>query len=86
MYIVCMNREYRDTASVPNLCWLKENSPTCIIDKKVQSGFSFQEVFSKTANRFETPKITLHEHHLVTVTLLWGVERQQDHMSTRNEN
>lgn len=67
-------------------CWLKVNNLTCIVDEDVQSGFSFQEDFSKTANRLETSKIQLHEHHLVTVTLLWDILKNEfPHMSRQNK-
>lgn len=63
----------RQTVGFLVKCWFKVNNLTCIVDEDVQSGFGFQEVFSKTANRLETSKIQLHEHHLVTVTLLWDI-------------
>ena len=46
---------------------------TCIVDEDVQSRFRLQEVFSKAADRLQTPQIQRHEHHLVTATLLGDI-------------
>ena len=55
------------------------NNLTCIVDEEVQSGFRFQEVVGKDANRLETPQIQLHEHHLITAALLWDILRNYFH-------
>lgn len=46
---------------------------TGIVDEDVQSRFRLQEVFSKAADRLQTPQIQRHEHHLVTATLLGDI-------------
>lgn len=46
------------------------NIQTCIVDEDVQSGLHLQEVFSKAANRLQTPQVQLHKHHLIAPTLL----------------
>lgn len=66
-YVVPVSDQVQREAAVNNL--------TCIVDEDVQSGFSFQEGFGKAANRLETPQIQLHEHHLITATLLRDEKR-----------